>query len=80
MSTPLEPAGSATDQKNRQVVAGVHGAVGYPRPIEDCHVVQQRAVAVGRRLELLEILREELHVVAVDLGHVRDQLGHIVVV
>ena len=43
-------------------------------------MIQQRAVAVGRRAQLVEIAREQLRVVAVDLRQVRDELGHVVVV
>ena len=54
-------------------------AVGDARAIQDRHVVQQRTVAVGRRAELRQVLREELRMIAVDLRHVRDQLGHVAV-
>jgi hypothetical protein len=42
-------------------------------------VIEQRAVAVGRGTELCQIFREELGVVPVDLRHVRDELGDVVV-
>ncbi len=43
-------------------------------------MIQQRAVAIGRGLQLRQIMREQLHVIGVDLGHTLDQFRKIVVV
>ena len=42
-------------------------------------MVQQRAVAVLRRLELQQEVGEELHVIGVDLRQLLDLLGHVLV-
>src|SRR5688572_32174036 len=41
----------AADQHDRQVPWGVSVAVGHPAPEEQRHLIQQRAVAIRRRLE-----------------------------
>ena len=66
--------------QERQVVAGVRGAVRNARAIQNRHVIQERAVAVGRRAELRQVLREQLDVITVDPGHALHQLGNKVVV
>ena len=42
-------------------------------------MIEERAVAVGRGAQPGQVLREELGVIAVDLRHPRDQLGHVAV-
>ena len=80
MAAALELARAAAHQHQRQVVARVPVAVGDARAVQDRHVVEQRAVAVRRRLQLGQVLREQLRVIAVDLRHLLDQLGNVVVV
>ena len=60
MPAALEPPGAAADEQQRQVVAGVPRAVRDARAVEDRHVIEQRAVAVGRRAQLRQVLREQL--------------------
>ena len=45
-----------------------------PRAVHHRHVIEERAIAVGRRLQALEVVREHLHVVRVDLRHLLDLL------
>ena len=80
MPAALESSRPAADDEQRQVVARVPLAVGNARAVQDRHVIQKRAVAVGRRPKLRQILREQLRVIAIDLRHVRDELRSVVVV
>jgi len=75
----LERSRSAADQHDRQVVARMTLAVGNTRTIQNRHVIEQRAITVGQCSEFRYISREQLDVIAVDLGHVGDQLRNIVV-
>ena len=71
--------GAAAHQQDRQVVPGVAVAGGDARAVEDRHVIEQRPVAVGRRPQLRQVLREQLGVIPVDLRHPGHQIGHIAV-
>ena len=51
-----------------------------PGAVHHRHVIQQRAVAVGRRLQLPEQPGEHLHVIGVDLGDLRDLLRFLLMV
>ena len=46
-----------------------------PAAVHEHHVVEQRAVAVGRRPQLLQEVREHLHVQRVDLGELLQRVG-----
>ena len=76
----LQPAGGAADQQDRQVVVRVQVAVAHAAAVEEHRVIEQVAVAVRGRLQLLEEDREQVEVVHVDLGFLRDLLGDVVVV
>ena len=80
MPPAREPSGPAARHQQRQVVARVPRAVRDARAVQNRHVVQERAVTVRRSAQLREVPREQLRVIAVDPGHVRDQLGDVVVV
>ena len=56
-------------------MVGVAIAVRQAAPVDDHGVVEQGAVAVGRRAKLADEVGELLHVVAVDLGDVGDLFG-----
>ena len=60
-------AAAAADQQQRQVGAGMRIRVRHPGAVENHHVVQQRAVAVRRRAQLVQVVRKQTHVIGVDL-------------
>src|SRR6185295_15312517 len=74
MPATLEPAGASAHHEKRQTVARMLRAVGNAGAVQDRHMIQQRAIAVGRRAKFRQILREQLRVIAVDLRHLRNQL------
>ena len=68
------------DHQHRQVLVRVAVAVAQAAAVDDHRVVEQRAVAVGRVLHLLDEPGEQLHVHRVDLGHLLDPLLVVAVV
>ena len=79
VAAALQRARPAAEHQDRQIGRCVRVAVGHPVAIQQHHVIEQRAVAVGRRRELFHVVREQRRVVGVDLGEVRE-LDLIVVV
>ena len=64
----------------RQRIARVLIRIAHAAAVEDQRVIEQRAVAVGRRVQLLQELGEQLDVVGVDLGDLGDVLRVVAVV
>jgi hypothetical protein len=58
----------------------VHVRIADAAAVQDQRVIQERAVAFRRRLQLLEVVGEERHVERVDLRHARDLLRIVAVV
>ena len=56
MTIPLNLAGCAADQKRRHVQAGMIVAFAHAAPVQNEGMIQQRPVAVRRRLESLDEL------------------------
>ena len=63
MTAALERAAAAADEQRRERTVRVTVAVADARTIKNDHVVEQRAVAVRRVPQLLQIIREQLQVV-----------------
>ena len=57
VTSALQLAGAAAGQQDRQVVRIVRVAVAHAGAVDQRDVIEQRAVAVGRRLQLLEVSR-----------------------
>ena len=51
---PLMPPGGAAGDQNRQVHVVVDVGIAHAAAVEEQPVVEERAVAFGRRLQLLE--------------------------
>ena len=49
-------------------------AIAHARTVDDQAVVEQRAVAIRRRLHLLEQVSQHLHVIGIDAGFLRHQI------
>ena len=75
VAVALDGAAVVSRQQERHVVVLVCVAVAYRGAVEQHHVVDQRAVAVGRAGQLGHELAEERHVVLVDLLHLLDLLA-----
>ena len=58
----------------------MHVRIAEWRSVENQSVVQQRAVAVGRLLQLVQKMRDHADVVFVDCGELRDSLLILIVV
>src|SRR4029453_9627537 len=69
-------AQATADEYQRQSVWSVNVSVTHTAAVSDHRVVEQRAVAVGRRTQLFDELRKELDVKQVDL-RVRGDLFRI---
>ena len=52
----------------------MHIRVAHVGAVEDQRVIQQRAVPIGRVLQLVQIVGQALHVIAVDLGVILDAI------
>ena len=65
-------ARAAARQQDRQAARRVQVAVGHARAVDDHHVVEQRAVAVRRVAQLVEVVGEQRRVMDVDLRQVRQ--------
>ena len=71
----LELAAAAAGEDRRQVDRRVVVAVAHAGAVHHDRLIEQRAVAVGRVLHLLEEIAEQRHVIRVDLRRLRDLLG-----
>jgi hypothetical protein len=80
VAAALQQAGTTAGKNDRDVVRVMAVAVGNAGAIHHRHVIEQRAVSVGRRLQALEVIRELLDVIRVDLRDLLDlrQLSGIV--
>lgn len=58
----------------------VEVGIAHPAPVEVKRVVEERAVPLGRGLQLPDELGEQRDVECVDLGHLRDLVGVVPVV
>ena len=76
----VEGAGPAAREQDGQVLGRVPVAVAEAAAVEQRHVVEQRAVAVGRRLEPVQEVREQRRVVGVDAGQLVQLVGVVLVV
>src|SRR5678815_895180 len=68
MATAFESAASAADHECWQWTVCMTVAVADARSIQNDHVVEQRAIAVGSVAQLLQIIREEFQMVLLNLG------------
>src|SRR5262245_64758647 len=68
MATALESAASTADHECRQRTMCMTVAVADARAIQNDHVVEQRAIAVGSVAQLLQIIREEFQMVLLNLS------------
>ena len=66
MTAALQLTRSAAGQEDRQRIVIVLVAVAQGAAIENQRMIEQRAVAVGRRLQLFEEVGQDIHVVAVE--------------
>ena len=67
MAVALELTRRAAHQNVRHIVVQVLVGIAHVGPVEDQRVVEQRAVAIRRLLQLVDEVREALHVVLVDV-------------
>ena len=70
----LELSGATAQQDDRQTVDVVHVAVAHPAAVEERQVIEQRAVAVRRRLQLFQVVGEQSRVKALQLGELVEVL------
>ena len=75
---PFSLPGASRDD-NRQVQVIVHIRVAHAAAEHDDRVIEQRAVAVGRGLQLLEVIGEQRHVIGVDLRQLLQLLRIVAV-
>ena len=80
VAAALQLARRAAGEDDRQRIEVVLVAVAQAAAVEHHRVIEQRAVAVGRRLQLLEEVAEHLHVIAVDHGELVHVLALVRVV
>ena len=55
VAPPLQPASATPNEEVREVVGVVHIGFAKPGPVEDDDVVEQRAVTIRRRPQLLGV-------------------------
>ena len=65
----------AAGEQDREVLVRVPVAVAQAAAVDDHRMVEQGALAIGRRLQLPEEAREELRVERIDLRHAFDPFG-----
>ena len=80
VTAALDPAGAAAGDDNRQIDVVVHVRIAHAAAVQNQRVIQQRPLAIRRRVETLQELAEQLHVVGVDPGVGRDPVGVVGVV
>ena len=79
MTPRLELPAELTRQQTRQIEMPVQIAITHSAAIEDQALIQERALAFRRRLQLLQEVAQQLNVVGVDFGFFRDQLRVVAV-
>ena len=80
MPPALEIPRAASRQHERNVHRRMRVTVRDPGPVNHGYVVHQRAIAVARGAQLVEQIREHLHVIRVDLRRFRNLLGLVLMV
>src|SRR5215203_5422434 len=74
VAAALEPRASSTSDDDRQVRVIVNVGISHAAAEQIERVIEQRSIAIWRRLELLDEIREQRHVVRVDLGELHQLL------
>ena len=69
-----ERSAAAARQHQRQVSVVVGIAIAKPTAVRDHRVIKQRSIAIGRRLQLFQQIRELFDVETIDLGYFGDPL------
>ena len=72
VATAFHSARRAARNQNRQVAVVMHIGIPHAAPIKVERMIQQRAVALRRGLQLPKKLGEQRHVELIDLGHPRN--------
>src|SRR5262249_34697526 len=80
VAAALHLSGAAAGDDDRQVDVIVDVRIAHTAAVEHHRVVEQRAAAVRRRLQLLEVVGGQRDVEGVDLRHPRDLLRIVAVV
>ena len=75
MPTALDLAGRAAREHQGKVVMGVRIAVANAAAVKNHGMIEKSAIAVGRRIQLLQKVGKALHVKFVDLHGLGDLLG-----
>src|SRR5436190_19582255 len=65
------PVGAAENNQRASLVI-VDVRIAHWRPVDDHGSVEQRRVSVTKRLELLQEVRQQAHVIPIDLSELRD--------
>src|SRR5438132_1234673 len=79
MTATLDPSRRAAEQQQRKVQRIMRVTVGHPGTVDECQVVEQRAIAVRCRSQLVQVIREKTDMKMVDLGNLRNLLGIVLV-
>ena len=74
MPAALKLTRRAADQNVRHIVMQVLVGIAHVGAVENQRMIQQRAVAVGRVLQLVDEIRQALHVILVDVRVTLDVL------
>ena len=75
-----ESAARTARQHCRQLRVRMKVAVADAAAVHEQRVIQQRAIAVRRRLEPIQEIREQAHVIRIDLRVPGDFVWHVAVV
>ena len=72
---PFRPVAAPPATRIGKILVIVQAGVAHPASVQADRVIEQRTVAVGSGLHLLEEVREQRYMERVDLGDLRDLLG-----
>ena len=75
MLSTLDPGSPAGDKQERQIRIEVQIPVAQRAAVKDKRLIEQRAIAVRRGTQLVEVIGQHLRMEDVDLNDLRDLLA-----
>src|SRR2546425_12891511 len=72
VAAALQAGRSAAGNQDRKVLVTVQAGIAHAAAVQIDRVIEERAVTVGSRPHLLEEIRKQRDMEAVDLGNLRD--------
>ena len=80
MKIPLDRSPGVAGDDRRNPFVTVHIGIAHGASIENQRIIEQVAVAIAGALQLLEEIRQEAHMIPIDLRQIGNQRWHVLMV